>query len=283
MILTGLSIFAAKAYRQAAAPLFATGDVDAIEWSVDAWREKTLPDETADYLAHFSDQQKLIGHGIHYPLLSADADDLRSAWLNELRADVKKRSYDGLSVHFGFSTGWRIREGAPLPVPLCAESLVLGKQSMRQLQDAAGCKVGIENLALAFSKQDVADQGQFIDELLQDVDGYLLLDLHNIYCQSVNFDVPMMDLVKTYPLSRVHEIHVSGGSWSEVKGRRICRDTHDGRVPDEILAVLPQVAQLCPQLKYVLLEKLPQSFATDQDAVDFRDDYRKVQYAVALI
>ncbi len=281
MPLTGLSIFSAEKYRAAAQPLFDAGDVDAVEWSVDAWRAREMPEQTRDVLSRYDAKKALVGHGIHYPLLSSDGGNLRAAWLDELHEDVKKRAYDGLSVHFGFSTGWRIREGAPLPVPLCDESLTLGRQAMRDLADVAGCRTGIENLALAFSKKDVEEQGRFIDAMLSEVDGYLLLDLHNIYCQSVNFGLPMLDLVKTYPLSRVHEIHVSGGSWSEGSGRQIRRDTHDGRVPDEIISFLPQAVALCPGVKYVMLEKLPQSFKSDQDAEDFRADYQKVKHAVA--
>lgn len=281
MPLSGLSIFPQDAYRDAVRELFDGGEVEGIEWSVDCWRVPNISDETKGYLSGYGAKNNLIGHGVHYPLLSAAADDLRAAWTSELREDVKKHTYDGLSVHFGFSTGWRIREGAPLPVPLCDESLSLGKRALREVADVVGCRVGIENLALAFSQRDVADQGKFIDAMLAEFDGYLLLDLHNIYCQSVNFNIPMLDLVKTYPLHRVHEIHVSGGSWSEGRGRQIRRDTHNGAVPQDIIDFIPQAMSLCPNVKYVLLERLPQSFRTAGDAEEFREDYRKMKHAVA--
>jgi uncharacterized protein (UPF0276 family) len=279
-VLTGLSIFSDARYREAAGPLFDSEEVEAVEWSVDGWNAPSLPQETVACLKIFGEQDKLIAHGIHYPLLAVDANDLRAAWLEKLKQDVQVHRYCGLSVHFGFATGWEIIEGAPLPVPYCPEAVALGKKTLQTLAKTAGCRVGIENLALAFSKQDVLEQGRFIEELLHDVDGYLLLDLHNIYCQSVNFGIPMLDLVKTYPLARVLEIHVSGGSWSEHGGQQVRRDTHDGRLPDALLEALPAVMALCPNLRFIFLEKLPHSFESDDDVIGFQQDYRRLKETV---
>lgn len=280
----GLSYFQDTAYQQAASTLLDSGCVDMIEWTIDSMRfDKPLP-ETEELLQRFSAGKNLIGHGVHYPLLSADGEGEREKWLLRAAEDVKVRNYIGISVHFGFSTGWRVREGAPLPVMLCEETMLIGRRAMRRLADVVGCEVGIENLALAFSVTDVIDQGKFISGMLDEVDGYLLLDLHNLYCQSVNFSIPLFDLAKTYPLARVREIHVSGGSWSEGgRGRKIRRDTHDGRVPDEILASLPDVIRCCPRLAGVIFEKLPQSFRTADDTGGFIADFTKVRHAVASI
>lgn len=279
-LLAGLSIFGDARYRDAARPLFDSGDVEAIEWTTDQWRVGYDDAETVSWLKKYGDSGRLIAHGLDYPVLDAGADDLRAKWLTHLAKDVAAHRYAGLSVHFGFSTGWEIGEGAPLPVPYCAEALDVGIRAMKQLQDVAKCRVGLENLALAFSKRDVADQGRFIAELLEPVDGYLLLDLHNIYCQSENFGLPMIEIATSYPLERVLELHVAGGSWSDHEGKHIRRDTHDGRVPDEVLDALPAIAALCQNAKFVLLEKLPQSFASAEDDEIFRDDFRRLRDAV---
>lgn len=282
MILSGLSIFGDARYMGAAAPLFNAGEVEVVEWTVDSWDAGPPPEEAAAILGHFSETGNLIGHGVNYPLLDAGADKKRAEWLSSLKTEVKQRSYCGVSVHFGFSTGWEIADGAPLPVPFCDSALECGREAMRALASAAGCRVGIENLALAFSGRDAETQGAFITALLEETDGYLLLDLHNIYCQSHNFGVDMLALAGTYPLSRVKEMHVAGGSWSETEGSwdRIRRDTHDGRIPDEVLEALPQVMAKCPNLEYVIFEKLPGSFEADADEESFRADFRRMKQAV---
>ncbi len=270
----GLSLFGDERYLSAARPLLSS--VEAAEWSVDSFAQDDVVTETEGLLDGFAEKGLLIGHGVEYPLLSENAAGLRSQWLENLDRETSARKYAGISVHFGFSAGWEFVEGAPLPVPLCDAALKTGKRAMRDLSAVVDAPVGIENLALAFSKKDVADQGRFIDELLREVDGYLLLDLHNIYCQSENFGVPVLDIVKTYPLDRVLEIHVAGGSWSEHGDLRVRRDTHDGRVPDAVFDALPKVMALCPNTRFVILEKLPWSFTDEDEAQGFRDDYLRL-------
>lgn len=278
----GLSIFGDERYRHAAQPLFGAGEVEAIEWTLDSWRVGPVDEETASYLKSFGERGLLVGHGVHYPLLSSQAEKLRASWLEQLRQDVQSRSYHAISVHFGFSTGWHFSEGAPMPVPYCREAVETGKKAMSALAGIAGCKVGIENLALAFSLKDVEEQGNFIRELLRDVNGYLLLDLHNVYCQAVNFGIDILEIVKTYPLELVEEIHVSGGSWSEhgLQHRKVRRDTHNGRIPEEVLEALPAVIALCPHVQSVMFEKLPQSFIGNNDGAEFREDFRRMKTAM---
>ncbi len=66
--------------------------------------------------------------------------------------------------------------------------------------------------------------------------GFYYSTFINLYCQSYNFDVPLLQLVKTYPLERVREIHISGGKL--YKG--IWCDSHDREAPQEMLSLLPQ-------------------------------------------
>lgn len=142
--------------------------------------------------------------------------------------------------------------------------------------------VGIENLAFSFSVDDVKEQGLFLDKLTEETDGFLILDLHNIYCQSCNFDVDMLQIIQWYPLDKVREIHLSGGSWQEsIYGRkRIRRDTHDDAIPEEILSVLPSVLSQCRNLEYVIIERLGHTIRTEKERREFLDDFFKVKELV---
>lgn len=164
------------------------------------------------------------------------------------------------------------------------------------LADCGARPVGLENLAFAFGRQDVADQGRFLDRLLEPVNGFVLLDLHNLYCQSCNFGIPIAELLDLYPLSRVRELHISGGSWSSVTGtdpanedhrqgraggsaptgNRVRRDTHDGPVPEEVFAAVPQALARCPAVTAVIFERLGGTLHSPADEAALRDDYRRL-------
>lgn len=275
--LAGVAWFATENSQSAHNQLLEDHLVDALEWTVDSLLFSELPKYDARVLELFASQRALVGHGVHYSVLSAHRDRKRPTWLKNLKNDPLLAHYKHFSVHFGFSTGWELDDGAPLPVPFTDEALAVGHKNLGLLADIVPTRIGLENLALAFSLQDVQEQGEFLDALLKPFDGFLLLDLHNLYCQAINFEIPLMTLIRTYPLERVHEIHISGGSWSERKdGRRIRRDTHDHAVPEDILEILNDVITLCPNLDFVFLEQLPSALKTQQQRNQFVHDYKKM-------
>ena len=128
---------------------------------------------------------------------------------------------------FGWMATQDFARSAPLPMPMLPETLRLGCDRIQQFADIAQIPVGLENLAFAFGLQDVRQQGEFLDQLLDPIDGFLLLDLHNLYCQMHNFQLSATEILSFYPLKRVRELHLSGGSWSQNGTATIRRDTHD--------------------------------------------------------
>lgn len=272
----------------AALPLLQAGEVDVLEWSFDiGWSQAAMPEWADELLDHFASHDRLLGHGVKYSLLSADESPARDSWLERLSGECRQRHYRHVSEHFGFMAAGRFHEGAPLPVPLTEFTIRLGRERLQRLADAARCPVGLENLAFAFGPRDVQDQGTFLDELLTPLDGFLLLDLHNIYCQCCNFDVSGEELLATYPLRRVTEIHVSGGSWSSAKCSTqkplIRRDTHDGAVPHEVFDLIRWAIPRCPNLEAVILEQLGGTLSEPNSAEQFRIDFQTLRQVVSEV
>lgn len=282
----GISLFMEDAFRAAAYPLFQEGLVDALEWTIDtAWglSARPLPRWVGAILDAYSEAGALYGHGVMLSTLSARWTGRQERWLARLAAECRRRRYMHVSEHFGFMTaGPVIRRGTPLPVPFVESAVRIGQDRLRRLSDAAGVAIGLENLATALGPADVEDQGMFIDVLLASTNGFLLLDLHNLYCQSLNFGVPFETLLNTYPLGRVRELHLSGGSWSSPRAdpRPFRRDTHDHAVPDALLAMLPGILGRCPALEVVILERLGFTFRDEADAEQYRQDYRRIRAIV---
>lgn len=281
----GLSLMLEEAYLRAAFPLFEAGEVDVLEWSFDTgWGQEPVPQWADELLAHYSENHALIGHGVTYSALSAQWTQRQVQWLDMLSHEVRKRQYRHISEHFGFSTGGSFHQSAPLPVPRTPETLAVGHDRLLRLAEVAQVPIGLENLAFAFGPCDVRQQGPFIEELLEPVDGFLLLDLHNIYCQMCNFDCSPSELLHSYPLERVRELHVSGGSWSEPQlagnSGRIRRDTHDEAVPDDVFELLTLALKKCPKVDVVIFERLGDTFKSESDMINFAEDYRRLRQVV---
>ncbi len=268
-------------FHQASAQLFEEKLVQAIEWSFDfPWNGVTVEPWCQEIVDRFSISNALTGHGVNLSPLSARFSKRQESWLDHAREEFKARKYVHASEHFGFSEAGPIAYGAPITVPMNSESLRTGKEMLKRYANATQCPVGLENLAFAFGIEDVKRQGDFLDQLISEVDGFLLLDLHNIYCQLENFGVPELELLNSYPLSKVYEIHISGGSWTpSVSGKRIAvrRDTHDDSVPQEVFNLATLALKLCPNIEYVILERLGNTMMDPESQQEFRDDFETMQ------
>jgi len=291
-----ISLMLEPDFRAAILPLLEAGQVDALEWSFDiGWGWDQLPPGIDELIDFFSDNQRLLGHGVTFSPLSGQWKNRQDQWLENLREEVARRNYNHVTEHFGFMTAGDFHQSAPLPVPRDQRTITLGQQRMEMLAQAAGVPVGLENLAFAFGPRDVAEQGGFLEELLRPVDGFLLLDLHNLYCQSHNFNIAGPSLMESYPLDRVRELHVSGGSWSdstlEPEAGPIRRDTHDDAVPQDVFILLEHALKACPNIQYVTMERLGQTITedasdepsdeqADTSAERFRADYRRMRSIV---
>lgn len=281
----GLSLMPDEDFREAAYPLFAEGVVDAVEWTFDAgWAPSVVPGWAWEIVDFYAAEGRLLGHGVGLSPLSGAWHPRQQAWMECLGEEVARRRYVHISEHFGFATAGAFVQGPPMPVPFTAGALRVGRDRLARLAATAGVPVGLENLALAFGPRDVAEQGPFLRELLAPVDGFVVLDLHNLYCQLANFGGDARAAMARYPLERVRELHVSGGSWSHPTTAAgtapFRRDTHDEAVPGEVAALVPLALSLCPNVRAVVFERLGGTIRTTADAARMRADFHALRAQV---
>ena len=265
---------------QASLPLFEQEKVEAIEWSFDTlFKFNEIPDWFTDLVSEFSDHNRLIGHGVYFSLFSGKWSSQQQEWLTRLNKLSRQFQFDHVTEHFGFMTGEDFHKGAPISIPFTSATLALGKDRLQRIQDACQCPVGLENLAFSYSLDEVKKHGDFLNQLVESVNGFIILDLHNIYCQVHNFGIEYEEIMKLYPLDRVREIHISGGSWDETlvgPGKPVRRDTHDDSVPETVFEFLDQSIPKCPNLKFVVMEQMGTALDTPESQAIFQSDFLRM-------
>lgn len=268
----------------ASLPLFESEKVAAMEWSFDTlFRHRNIPPWFLELLTTYGEAGRLVGHGVFFSIFSGKWSEPQTAWLEELRRKSEYFNFDHVTEHFGFMTGEDFHKGAPLSVPMTAATLAIGRDRLFRIQDACACPVGLENLAFAYSLDEVKQHGEFLNKLLEPVNGFIILDLHNLYCQLHNFSVSFKEIIQLFPLERVREIHISGGSWDEASKApegKIRRDTHDDSVPEMVFELLEKTIPLCPDLKYVVLEQLGQALGEESQRTQFQNDFFRMEKIV---
>jgi uncharacterized protein len=267
-----------------ALPLLEAEKVQAIEWSFDTpFQYQTIPNWFEDLLHAFSNEQRLIGHGVFFSLFSGKWLKEQENWLVQLKKLSNQYQFDHITEHFGFMTGADFHKGAPISIPLTQSTLNLGIDRLKRIQNVCKCPVGLENLAFSVALDEVKTHGAFLNQLVESIDGFIILDLHNLYCQMHNFDISYHEIIHLYPLEKVREIHISGGSWEGVQtkpDKKIRRDTHDDCVPDIVFELLKKTIPKCPNLKYIVLEQLGTGLKTEANRSAFQQDFLKLEQIV---
>lgn len=268
----------------ASIPLLEAEKVEAIEWSFDTlYKTPDIPSWFTDLLHVFSNEKRLIGHGVYFSLFSGKWSKEQQDWLNHLEKLSSAFQFDHISEHFGFMTGENFHNGAPLSIPFTEKTLAIGQDRLKRIYNSCKCPVGLENLAFSYSLDEVKKHGRFLDKLVEPVNGFIILDIHNIYCQMHNFNLEIDDIINLFPLNRVREIHVSGGSWDDsmiLPKKKIRRDTHDETVPKEVFQLLKHTISKCENLKYVVLEQLGTGLDTLESRALFQQDFLRLNTIV---
>ena len=249
----------------------------AVEWSFDlGWSGFESCPWLPGILNEYSEQGRLYGHGVHFSLLDGNWTEAHEKWLDNFGRECSSRQYKHISEHFGYMAREIYMAGAPLPPPMNDQVLELAKSHFDSLAEVANCPMGLENLAFSFSKQGALKQYTFLNELLTGR-GFLLLDLHNLYCQVENFGIDLDDVFERISPSLVREIHISGGSWSFSDNEPVRRDTHDDAVPEAVFDLLAVALPHLPNVELITLERLGNTFINALDAQQFQRDFLQMK------
>jgi len=152
-------------------------------------------------------------------------------------------------MFFGFEATAYIWS-SPLPFSRAEVERVAGRAAA--LQDRLKLPLLHEN-AFYYARMPGSElaEAEFIATMVEKAQTHLLLDLHNIYANSRNFEgYDRWSFLRTVPLDRVIEIHIAGGQ--EAEGWY--HDFHSAAVPEPVWEMLAYVLPRAPNLGAVVLE-----------------------------
>jgi len=237
--------------REAVGPLWASGAIQWLQLTVDQVFVGELDPDFTEVLDQAAAAGRLVGHGVMASPFTVPRDAVAQAWMVRAKRVLHRWPVRWLTDHVGCSraAGW---QAAPLPLPPSRELVDHVVDHLRWLRGELEVPVGLENLALAVSVDDVLQQPDLVEAMLEPVDGVLLLDLHNLWCGAVNQGLDPVSVMERWPLHRVVQLHIAGGR-TEAGFRR---DTHDGPVPEEVWGLVPEAVARCPHLEVVVWERL---------------------------
>ncbi len=122
-----------------------------------------------------------------------------------------------------------------LPIPCTQEAVALVAGKIQCAQDLLKRPLGIENITYyAQPKGGEMPEADFLNELSERTGCKLLLDVNNIYVNSVNLAVDPLEFLTRLKLGNVAEIHLAGHSKAK---NGLLIDTHGAPVAEEVWAL----------------------------------------------
>jgi len=141
--------------------------------------------------------------------------------------------------------------GMAIPLAFDHEILELLQGKIQVIRNAIDIPFLVENNVyfVEIPEQDM-DEPQFLNTLSTRAGCGLLLDIHNIYTNSVNHGFGCRPFIDAVDLGAVQEIHIAGGN--ELDG--VYTDSHAGPCPEAVWELLEYTVPRCPNLKGVTFE-----------------------------
>ncbi len=131
-----------------------------------------------------------------------------------------------------------------LPIPFTEEAVRHVAARVRQAQDILERRIALENASYYAPLSTQLDEASFIRAVLTEADCDLLLDVNNVYVNSVNHQYDALAFLDQLPLERVRYLHIAG---HYPESPTLMIDTHGAPVIDPVWSLLDAVyARLGP-------------------------------------
>jgi len=192
---------------------------------------------------------QLIPHGLGLSLGSAEGID--KIYLEKFAELVESVNPEWFSDHICFTKAGGTNIGHLAPVPFTRESLKVLIRNILEVKNRIKVPLILENITYMFRyPNDEMDEAEFLNKVLNETDCGLLLDITNLYINSVNHRYNWRKYLDTLPLERVVQLHFVGGH----RHREYLIDSHSQKTQNEIWDIFSEVC-LRSNVKGAILER----------------------------
>ncbi|MFV8817631.1 DUF692 domain-containing protein [Haliea sp. E17] len=159
-----------------------------------------------------------------------------------------------------------------LPIPFTEEAVHYVAGRVRQVQDVIGAPLVLENASYYAQAHRDMSEAEFITAVIAESGCELLLDVNNIYVNSINHRYEPLAFLDQLPLEKVRYLHVAG-HFDEAEDLKV--DTHGADVIDPVWQLLEAAYQRLGPLPTLLERDF--NFPPLQSLLDEVAEIRRLQ------
>ncbi len=184
---------------------------------------------------------------------------------------IEKVQPEWCSEHLCFTKSGGVDIGHLSPVPFTKESLKVLIRNISQVKNRIKTPLILENITYMFRYPFGRNgRSRIFANILKETDCGLLLDVTNLYINSVNHGYDWQKFLDKLPMERVVQLHFVGGH----RHKNLLIDSHSQKTQDEIWEVFREVCQRS-EVKGAILER-------DENFPPFAEILEELQTARSL-
>ena len=122
-----------------------------------------------------------------------------------------------------------------MPIPFTEEAVHYVAERIRRTQDILQQRIAMENVSYYASPAKELNEIDFINAVISEADCDFLLDVNNIYVNSINHQYDAVEFLKQLPAKHVTYLHIAG-HYNEAEDLIV--DTHGADVVDPVWDLL---------------------------------------------
>jgi len=183
-------------------------------------------------LHQFTEQYDFMVHGLSLNI--GGPAPLDEAFVYQVKDFMHQHHILGYSEHLSFCAD----DGHMydlMPIPFTEEAVHYVAERIKRVQDIIEQKLIIENVSYYAAPGQQLSEIDFLNAVLEEANCDLLLDINNIYVNSVNHEYDAAEFLSSLPGHRIAYAHIAG-HYNEADDLIV--DTHGAEVIDKVWQLL---------------------------------------------
>jgi hypothetical protein len=172
----------------------------------------------------FTDRLPFVCHGLSLSI--GGPSSLDETFLHRVRQFLDKHQIRYYSEHLSYCTD----DGHLydlMPIPFTSEAVRYVAERIRRTQDILERRIAVENVSYYAAPGSELSEIEFINAILNEADCDLLLDVNNIYVNSINHRYDAVEFLQALPGNLIAYGHIAG-HYDEAEDLLV--DTHGAEV-----------------------------------------------------
>ena len=206
--------------------------IDFFEVAPENWMR--LGGRFAKKFRQLTEQHTFVCHGLSLSIGGPEAIDVE--FVKSIKVFLDTHQINIYSEHLSYCSGFGHLYDL-MPIPFTHDAARHVAKRIKQVEDIIERPLTIENISFYAAPGAEMTEQEFVCEVLKEADCQLLLDVNNIYVNSVNHGYDALAYLKAMPTERIRYLHIAG---HYVEAEDLIIDTHGAEIVDPVWTLLAE-------------------------------------------